>query len=80
MGYSTKQVITFNKECENTLQIIGKYVMYGFPDRLFEWFWEMVSIISALHSTPAAVLSDPHPEVNNFAKSNICNNVKNGFV
>ena len=28
----------------------------------------MVSIISALHSTLAAVLSDPHPEVNNFAK------------
>ena len=52
--------------------------MYGFPDRLFEWL--MVSIISALHSTPAAVLSDPHPEVNNFAKSNICTNVKNGFV
>ena len=54
--------------------------MYGFPDRLFEWL--MVSIISALHSdsTPAAVLSDPHPEVNNFAKSNICNSVKNGFV
>ena len=40
----------------------------------------MVSIIRALHSTPAAVLSDPHPEVDTFAKWNICNNVKNGFV
>ena len=43
-----------------------------------KWFQLFVHCTPPL--LPAAVLSDPHPEVNNFAKSNICNNVKNGFV